>query len=188
MLVILFGGLLFLPLISAPFIGVVLTSLWTMPIWFLLPIILLAPQTAWSGEPWFESLVTLPNLYGAEIAEWVEPTLTGDALHLIAGKHLAQHRIGGGIAQGGKHRLDPVGSEVLPFDRKALLQPIGQRRGQGALVILDLREIGGADPQKRCHLALAQLSRDAKSLELFACKQAASRHLSRPPASAGFAK
>ncbi len=35
-----------LPALSAPFLGVELTPLWTMQAWFLLPIILLAPQTA----------------------------------------------------------------------------------------------------------------------------------------------
>ncbi len=45
MLVTLFLGFFLLPPLSAPFLGVLLTSLWTMQIWFLLPIILLAPAT-----------------------------------------------------------------------------------------------------------------------------------------------
>jgi Dolichyl-phosphate-mannose-protein mannosyltransferase len=44
MLVVLLASLLLLPAISAPFIGVKLTSLWTMSAWFLLPIVLLAPD------------------------------------------------------------------------------------------------------------------------------------------------
>ncbi|MFL6798880.1 MAG: glycosyltransferase family 39 protein [Xanthobacteraceae bacterium] len=43
MLVILLGSMVLLPAISAPFLSVALTSLWTMPAWFLLPIVLLAP-------------------------------------------------------------------------------------------------------------------------------------------------
>jgi 4-amino-4-deoxy-L-arabinose transferase-like glycosyltransferase len=42
MLAVMFYSFLLLPPLSAPFLGVVLTSLWTMPIWFLLPVILLA--------------------------------------------------------------------------------------------------------------------------------------------------
>jgi 4-amino-4-deoxy-L-arabinose transferase-like glycosyltransferase len=46
MLIVLLAGALLLPALSAPFLGVELSSLWTMQSWFLLPIILLAPQTA----------------------------------------------------------------------------------------------------------------------------------------------
>ncbi len=46
MLVIMLAGFFLLPALSAPFFGVALTSLWTMPGWFLLPIVLLAPETA----------------------------------------------------------------------------------------------------------------------------------------------
>jgi Dolichyl-phosphate-mannose-protein mannosyltransferase len=45
MLVALLAVPLLLPAIVAPFIGAVLTSLWTMPAWFLLPIVLLRPST-----------------------------------------------------------------------------------------------------------------------------------------------
>jgi hypothetical protein len=44
MLVVLLAGQILLPAMSAPFLGVELTSLWTMQSWFLLPIVLLAPQ------------------------------------------------------------------------------------------------------------------------------------------------
>ena len=43
MLVLLLAVPLVLPILTAPLIGVVLTPLWTMSAWFLLPIILLAP-------------------------------------------------------------------------------------------------------------------------------------------------
>jgi hypothetical protein len=43
MLVLLLAVPLLLPLLTAPIIGVTLTSLWTMSAWFLLPIVLLAP-------------------------------------------------------------------------------------------------------------------------------------------------
>jgi 4-amino-4-deoxy-L-arabinose transferase-like glycosyltransferase len=46
MLVVLLAVPLILPAIVAPFIGVVLTPLWTMSAWFLLPIVLLRPKTA----------------------------------------------------------------------------------------------------------------------------------------------
>ncbi len=40
---------------------------------------LTAPQTAFSGHPWFESLVTETSLYGPEIAEWLTPEPVGEA-------------------------------------------------------------------------------------------------------------
>jgi 4-amino-4-deoxy-L-arabinose transferase-like glycosyltransferase len=43
MLVLLLATPLLLPMLTAPLIGVELTSLWTMSAWFLLPIVLLAP-------------------------------------------------------------------------------------------------------------------------------------------------
>jgi hypothetical protein len=46
MLVVLLAGPLILPAIVAPFIGAVLTPLWTMSAWFLLPIVLLRPAGA----------------------------------------------------------------------------------------------------------------------------------------------
>ncbi len=46
LLVVLLAGQILLPALSAPFLGVELTSLWTMQGWFLLPIVLLAPQAA----------------------------------------------------------------------------------------------------------------------------------------------
>ena len=45
MLVVLLAVQLLLPALSAPFVGVELTPLWTMQAWFLLPIILLGPPT-----------------------------------------------------------------------------------------------------------------------------------------------
>ena len=46
MLVVLLAVPLLLPALVAPFIGAVLTPLWTMPAWFLLPIVLLKPNAA----------------------------------------------------------------------------------------------------------------------------------------------
>jgi 4-amino-4-deoxy-L-arabinose transferase-like glycosyltransferase len=45
MLISLLSAPLLLPAIVAPLIGAVLTPLWTMPAWFLLPIVLLRPST-----------------------------------------------------------------------------------------------------------------------------------------------
>ncbi|HSV25324.1 MAG TPA: glycosyltransferase family 39 protein [Xanthobacteraceae bacterium] len=46
MLVVLLVAPLVLPAVVAPFIGAVLTPLWTMSAWFLLPIVLLRPKSA----------------------------------------------------------------------------------------------------------------------------------------------
>src|SRR5262249_58105633 len=51
MLVVLFAGFLLLPALTAPFMQIVLTSVWTMQIWFLLPIVLLAPDAAALARP-----------------------------------------------------------------------------------------------------------------------------------------
>jgi 4-amino-4-deoxy-L-arabinose transferase-like glycosyltransferase len=46
MLVVLLAAQLLLPALSAPFLRVELTSLWTMQSWFLLPVVLLAPASS----------------------------------------------------------------------------------------------------------------------------------------------
>jgi 4-amino-4-deoxy-L-arabinose transferase-like glycosyltransferase len=46
MLVVLFAAMLLLPPLTAPLIGMQLTSLWSMSAWFLLPVVLLAPDRA----------------------------------------------------------------------------------------------------------------------------------------------
>ena len=51
LLVVLLGAQLLLPALSAPFLGVPITSLWTMQSWFLLPIVLLAPEAAVVSRP-----------------------------------------------------------------------------------------------------------------------------------------
>jgi NADH-quinone oxidoreductase subunit L len=43
---------------------------------------LVAPQTAWSGHPWFESLVSETSLYGREIADWLAPQPAGEESRL----------------------------------------------------------------------------------------------------------
>ena len=45
MLAVMLAAFLLLPVIVAPFIGVLLTSVWTMSAWFLLPIVLLTPDS-----------------------------------------------------------------------------------------------------------------------------------------------
>lgn len=51
MLVVLLAAFLLLPPLSAPFLRVSVTSLWTMQAWFLLPIILLSPASAIVPRP-----------------------------------------------------------------------------------------------------------------------------------------
>lgn len=46
MLVLLLAGMVLLPVLTAPLIGLEITSLWSMSAWFLLPIVLLAPASA----------------------------------------------------------------------------------------------------------------------------------------------
>jgi hypothetical protein len=44
MVVVLLAAPLLLPMVTAPLLGISLTSLWSMQAWFLLPIVLLAPR------------------------------------------------------------------------------------------------------------------------------------------------
>jgi 4-amino-4-deoxy-L-arabinose transferase-like glycosyltransferase len=51
MLAVMLAGFFLLPAVSSPIVGIKLTPLWTMPIWFLLPILLLAPAyVPWPRE------------------------------------------------------------------------------------------------------------------------------------------
>jgi 4-amino-4-deoxy-L-arabinose transferase-like glycosyltransferase len=86
LLVVLLAAQLLLPALSAPFIGVELTSLWTMQAWFLLPIILLAPQT-----------VVVPRTKAVYIAATV---LAITALALLAAPFVAWNKHASGTKHG----------------------------------------------------------------------------------------
>jgi 4-amino-4-deoxy-L-arabinose transferase-like glycosyltransferase len=85
MLVILLAGQLLLPALSAPILDVPLTSLWTMQAWFLLPIVLLAPQAAAVSRPQAVTVAALVlafamvTLLAAPVVAW--------ARHVNGGKH-----------------------------------------------------------------------------------------------------
>jgi hypothetical protein len=70
MLVVLLAAFLLLPAIVAPFMRVLLTSVWTMQAWFLLPIVLLAPNNATLPRPPAShvALLVLAMTIGALIA------------------------------------------------------------------------------------------------------------------------
>ena len=51
MLVVLLALPLVLPIVTAPFLGILLSSIWTMPAWSLLPIVLLMPREAKVTRP-----------------------------------------------------------------------------------------------------------------------------------------
>lgn len=77
MLVILLGSFLLLPPLTAPLIGVELTSLWTMSSWFLLPIVLLGPeevkpaQLAVARAAMGVAVLTISMLAAAPVVAWV---------------------------------------------------------------------------------------------------------------------
>jgi len=76
MLVVLLAVPLLLPVLTAPLIGVKLTSLWTMSGWFLLPIILLVPpaisppRVAMIRVPVAVALITVAVLAAAPMIAW----------------------------------------------------------------------------------------------------------------------
>jgi 4-amino-4-deoxy-L-arabinose transferase-like glycosyltransferase len=86
MLVTLLAVPLLLPALIAPFIGAVLTPLWTMPAWFLLPIVLLRP-----------SAVVLRRTAAAKIAVTV---LAVSTVVLFAAPVLAWRNLNAGTKEG----------------------------------------------------------------------------------------
>jgi len=78
MLVVLLAAQLLLPALSAPLLGVALTSLWTMQAWFLLPIVLLAPANAVVPRPKAVSVaaavlaITVLALIAAPVVAWTK--------------------------------------------------------------------------------------------------------------------
>lgn len=86
LLVVLLAVQLLLPALSAPFVGVELTPLWTMQAWFLLPIILLAPQA-----------VVVPRTQAVHIAALVLAITT---LALLASPFVAWNKHTNGTKHG----------------------------------------------------------------------------------------
>jgi len=93
LLVVLLAAQLTLPALSAPFLGVVLTSLWSMEAWFLLPIVLLAPDAAVVNRPQAVSVaatvlvITAAALLAAPIIAWashIYGTKHGEAFYRLA--------------------------------------------------------------------------------------------------------
>ncbi|MGC2517953.1 MAG: glycosyltransferase family 39 protein, partial [Burkholderiales bacterium] len=77
MLVLLLAAQLLLPMLTAPVIGIKLTSLWTMSAWFLLPIVLLGPpqltlpRAAAVRVALGVAVVTVVVLAAAPVVAWI---------------------------------------------------------------------------------------------------------------------
>src|SRR5690606_38609766 len=67
-----------------------------------------------------------------------------------------EQRIGGGLAQRAGAPGARIGGDLFPFEREQPLQSAEQRRGQRAVVMLDLAEIGGRDAELRGEVGLAE--------------------------------
>jgi 4-amino-4-deoxy-L-arabinose transferase-like glycosyltransferase len=109
MLVVLLAAQLLLPALSAPFLGVALTSLWTMQAWFLLPIVLLAPANA-----------VVPRLRAASVAAVV---LAITALALLAAPVVAWTKHKSGAKQGQEY-FRSLGEEVTREWRHHTQRPL----------------------------------------------------------------
>jgi 4-amino-4-deoxy-L-arabinose transferase-like glycosyltransferase len=99
MLVVLLGALLLLPVITAPLIGVKITSLWTMSAWFLLPIVLLSParvtltRTAAVRVATGVAILTTAVLAAAPAVAWsnfAKGTENGRAYYRVVGEELTR--------------------------------------------------------------------------------------------------
>jgi hypothetical protein len=74
-----------------------------------------------------------------------------------SGRHgFAEQRIGIDLAHGDRQPLAVGIGNVLPVEGEQPRQPLHQRGRERAVVILELREIGGADRQSPCQFRLAQ--------------------------------
>src|SRR5262249_42244675 len=85
MLVVLLAGELLLPALSAPFLGVALTSLWTMQSWFLLPIVLLAPAPAALERP--KAIAVAALVLAITVLALLAARVAAGSRHGSAGKH-----------------------------------------------------------------------------------------------------
>lgn len=80
MLVVLLAVMILLPALSAPFLGLLVSSLWSMEAWFLLPIVLLAPNTVvlprWNAVrvALFVLVLTAVMLVAAPLIAWTRHT------------------------------------------------------------------------------------------------------------------
>jgi 4-amino-4-deoxy-L-arabinose transferase-like glycosyltransferase len=98
MLVTLLAVPLLLPALFAPFIGAVLTPLWTMPAWFLLPIVLLRPSTVVLRRPAAAKVaatvlvISIAVLLAAPVLAWrhlVEGTKEGRQFYALVAEEAA---------------------------------------------------------------------------------------------------
>jgi hypothetical protein len=98
MLVTLLAVPLLLPALIAPFIGAVLTPLWTMPAWFLLPIVLLRPSTVVLRRPAAAKVaatvlvISIAVLLAAPVLAWrhlVEGTKEGRQFYALVAEEAA---------------------------------------------------------------------------------------------------
>jgi 4-amino-4-deoxy-L-arabinose transferase-like glycosyltransferase len=85
MLVVLLAGMLILPALSAPFLGVELTSLWTMQSWFLLPIVLLAPPAA--AVPRSSAIVIAGSVVTVTVLALLAAPIVAWTRHIDGTKH-----------------------------------------------------------------------------------------------------
>jgi hypothetical protein len=109
MLVVLLATMLFAPPLTAPLIGMQLSSLWTMSAWFLLPIVLLAPNTA-----------TLPRRRAVDVALAVT-AFTAAALVAAPAVAWARHDKG---ERDGRAYYRLAGEQLAQAWRRTTVQPL----------------------------------------------------------------
>jgi len=100
MLVLLLAAQLLLPMLTAPVIGIKLTSLWTMSAWFLLPIVLLGPpqltlpRAAAVRVALGVAVVTVVVLAAAPVVAWIryeKDSKNDRAYYRVLGKELTRY-------------------------------------------------------------------------------------------------
>ncbi len=118
MLVLLLATPLVLPMLTAPIVGVMLTPLWTMSAWFLLPVILLAPP---------EIAVTRTATMRVALAVAIFTAAVFAAAPLVAWRNFAAE------AKDGRACCRVAGDELTKAWHAAMQRPLSLVAGDSAL-------------------------------------------------------
>ena len=88
------------------------------------------------------------------------------AFELLGGERRGgEERVGRGLAQRPGAAVAGIMRHLFPFEGEEALQPVEQRRGQRAVVMFDLAEIGGRDAEMCGELSLLNTAVLAQRLE-----------------------
>jgi len=91
-------------------------------------------------------------------------------------QRLGKERIGIGLAQRSEPGFGITRANLAPIEREGPAEPLDQRRGKRTVVILQLRQVGGADRQSRGQLRLLEAMLGPDRPKARSGEEAARRH------------